>query len=80
MAPLLTVALRGSDTVTLRGSDTAAPKGRSRTAGLRRGVLLLAVVLTAVAGPLGRPASGAPSDEVLRPAATTSSTVAITVP
>ena len=62
--------------VSPRGSRTAAPRDRSRTAGLRRGLLLLAIVLTAIAGPLGRPASEAPSDEVFRPVAVTSFTVA----
>ena len=54
-----------------RGSHPAAP--RDRSAGLRRGVVLLAITLTAMAGPLGRPASEqAPPDEVFRPAAISS--------
>ena len=56
--------------VSPRGSRTAAP--RDRTAGLRRGVVLLAIVLTAIAGPLGRPASEhVPSDEIFRPVTVT---------
>ena len=62
--------------VSPRGSRTAAPGDRSRTAGLRRGLLVLAIVATAVAGPLGRPASDqGPSDEVFRPLTVTSSVV-----
>jgi len=54
----------------LRGSHSAAR--RDRSAGLRRGLVLLAIALTAMAGPLGRPASEqAPSDEVFRPATIT---------
>jgi hypothetical protein len=50
-----------------RGSHPAAP--RDRSAGLRRGLVLLAIALTVMAGPLGRPTSEqAPSDEVFRPA------------
>ena len=61
--------------VSLRGSRTAAP--RDRTTGLRRGVVLLAIVLTAIAGPLGRPASEhAPSEEIFRPVPVTSFVVA----
>ena len=60
-----------------RGSRTAAPGDGSRTAGLRRGILLLAVALTVMAGPLGRPTSDhAPSDEVFRPVAVASTVVA----
>lgn len=57
--------------VSPRGSHPAAP--RDRSAGLRRGLVLLAIALTAMAGPLGRPTSEqAPSDEVFRPAAISS--------
>ena len=57
--------------VSPRGSHPAVP--RERSAGLRRGIVLLAVVLTAMAGPLGRPTSEqAPSDSVFRPAAISS--------
>ncbi len=60
-----------------RGSRTAAPRGRDTTAGLRRGLVLLALVLTAVAGPLGRPSvEQAPPDEVYRPVAISSSATA----
>ena len=60
-----------------RGSRTAAPRGRSRTAGLRRVLLLLAIALTVMAGPLGRPTSEqGPSDETFRPLTVTSFTVA----
>ena len=41
--------------VTPRGSLPAAPGDRIRTAGLRRVLLLLAIALTVMAGPLGRP-------------------------
>jgi hypothetical protein len=61
-----------STVVSPRGSFAAAPRVGSRTAGLRRVLLLLAIVLTAVAGPLGRPASEAPSDETFRPLTITS--------
>ena len=58
-----------------RGSRPAAPGGRSRTAGLRRVLLLLAIALTVLAGPLGRPTPDhAPSDEVFRPMTVTSFT------
>ena len=57
--------------VSPRGSHPAAPGDRS--AGLRRGLVLLAIALTAMAGPLGRPTSEqAPSDSVFRPAAISS--------
>ena len=64
--------------VSPRGSRTAVPGDRSRTASLRRELLLLALVATALAGPLGRPASdeGA-SDEIFRPLTVTSA-VAVT--
>lgn len=53
------------------GSHAAAP--RDRSAGLRRGLVLLAIALTAMAGPLGRvPAEQAPGDEVFRPGTITS--------
>ena len=53
-------------TVSARGSHPAAP--RDRSAGLRRGLVLLAIALTVLAGPLGRPTSEqAPSDEIFRP-------------
>jgi hypothetical protein len=49
-----------------RGSHPAAPGDRS--AGLRRGILLLAVVLTVMTGPLSRTTSEqAPSGEILQP-------------
>jgi hypothetical protein len=54
-------------TVFPRVSRPAAP--RDRSAGLRRGLVLLAIALTVMAGPLGRFTSEqAPSDEVFRPA------------
>ena len=60
-----------------RGSRTAAPGGRSRTDGLRRVLLLLAIALTVVAGPLGRlTAEQAPPAEIFRPVTVTSFTVA----
>ena len=60
-----------------RGSRTAAPRDRSRTDGLRRVLLLLAIALTVVAGPLGRPAAEQPpSEDTFRPVTVTSSTVA----
>ena len=63
--------------VSLRGSRTAAPRDRSRTDGLRRVLLLLAIALTVVAGPLGRPAAEQPSSEdTFRPVAVTSFAVA----
>ena len=63
--------------VSPRGSRTAAPRDRSRTAGLRRVLLLLAIALTVMAGPLGRPtAEHASSDEIFRPVTVTSFTVA----
>jgi hypothetical protein len=63
--------------VSPRGSRTAAPRDRSRTAGLRRVLLLLAIALTVMAGPLGRtPLDQTPSDEVFRPIIVTSFTVA----
>ena len=63
--------------VTPRGSRTAVPRNRSRTAGLRRVLLLLAIALTVMAGPLGRPTHDqAPSDEIFRPVTVTSFTVA----
>ena len=63
--------------VTPRGSRPAAPGGRSRTAGLRRVLLLLAIALTVLAGPLGRaPQDLDPSDEVFRPVTVTSFTAA----
>ena len=47
------------------GSHPAAP--RDRSAGLRRGLVLLAVALTVMAGPLGRTTSDrAPADEIFR--------------
>ena len=53
--------------VSPRGSHPAAP--RDRSAGLRRGLVLLAIALTVLAGPLGRAGSEqAPSDEIFRPA------------
>ena len=59
-----------------RGSRPAAPGGRSRTDGLRRVLLLLAIALTVMAGPLGRLADEqAPSEETFRPVAVTSFTV-----
>jgi hypothetical protein len=62
--------------VSPQGSRTAALRARSRTAGLRRGLLLLAVVLTAIAGPLGRPMPDqVPSGEVFRPLTVSSSVV-----
>ena len=46
-------------------------------AGLRRGVVVLALVLTAVAGPLGRPSGEqTPRDEVPRPVAISSNATA----
>ena len=55
-----------------RGSHPAAP--RDRSAGLQRVVLLLAVALTVLAGPLSRTTSEhAPSGEIFRPATVTSS-------
>ena len=63
--------------VSPRGSRTAVPRDRSRTAGLRRVLLLLAIALTVMAGPLGRPAlDSTPSDEVFRPVTVTSVTAA----
>ena len=57
-----------------RGSRTAAP--RDRTAGLRRGIVLLAITLTVLAGPLGRTLDQGSSDEVFGPVTVTSFTVA----
>lgn len=54
-----------------RGSRTAAP--RDRTAGLRRGVVVLAIALTAMAGPLGRSTEQAPADDTFRLGTVTSS-------
>ena len=63
--------------VSPRGSRTAAPRDRSRTDGLRRVLLLLAVALTVMAGPLGGLTSEqAPSGETFRPVTATSFTVA----
>jgi hypothetical protein len=63
--------------VSPRGSHPAAP--RDRSAGLRRGLVLLAVALTVLAGPLGRAASEqGTSDEVFRPAPITSFEAAAT--
>ena len=63
--------------VSPRGSRTAAPMGRSRTDGLRRVLLLLAIALTVIAGPLGRPTFDQPaSGETFRQVTITSFTVA----
>ena len=63
--------------VSPRGSRTAAPRARSRTAGLRRVLLLLAIALTVMAGPLGRISPDqAPSDEIFRPVSVASFSVA----
>ena len=60
-----------------RGSLPAAPGGRSRTAGLRRVLLLLAIALTVLAGPLGRPTQDQnPSDQVFQLVTVTSVTAA----
>jgi hypothetical protein len=60
-----------------RDSHTTVPRDRSTTAGLRRALLLLAIVLTVMAGPLGRSTSDqAPSDENFQPVTVTSFTVA----
>jgi hypothetical protein len=53
-----------------RGSHPAAP--RDRSAGLRRGLVLLAIALTAMAGPLGRPSELVPSGGVFGPGTITS--------
>jgi hypothetical protein len=58
-----------------RDSHPAAP--RDRSAGVRRGLLLLAIVLTVLAGPLGRATDGqVTSDENVRPVTVTSSEAA----
>ena len=62
--------------VSSRGSRTAAPRGRSRTTGLRRALLLLAIALTVLAGPLGRPTSDQTPSETFRPVTITSFAVA----
>lgn len=50
----------------------AVPGGRG-AAGLRRVLLLLAIALTVMAGPLGRPIPDqAPADEIFRPVAVSS--------
>jgi hypothetical protein len=50
---------------------------RGRTDGLRRALLLLAIALTVMAGPLGRPTpEQVPSGETFRPVTVTSFTVA----
>ena len=72
---MTTLPMTALPVVSPRGSLAAAPRDRSRTAGLRRGLLLLAIVLTAIAGPLGRPADQAPSDEIFRPLTVSSSVV-----
>ena len=52
--------------VSPRGSHRAPP--RDRSAGLRRGLVLLAITLTVMAGPLGRASSDqVPSDPTCRP-------------
>ena len=57
--------------VSRRGSHAAAP--RDRAAGRRRGLVLLAIALTVLAGPLGRAAADqAPSGETFRPVTVTS--------
>ena len=59
-----------------RGGRPAAPGDRSRTEGLRRLLLLLAIALTVLAGPLGRTAAEqAPSEDTFRPVTLTSFTV-----
>jgi hypothetical protein len=64
--------------VSPEGSRTAALGGdRRRSDGLRRVLLLLAIALTVMAGPLGRPAAEQPpSEDTFRPVTVTSSTVA----
>ena len=63
--------------VSPRGSRSAAPRDPGRTDGLRRVLLLLAIALTVLAGPLGRPTlEQGPSDETFRPVTVTSFTVA----
>ena len=64
--------------VSPEGSRTAALRGERRsTDGLRRVLLLLAIALTVMAGPLGRPAAAQPpSEDTFRPVTVTSSTVA----
>ena len=60
-----------------RGSHPAAP--RDRAAGLRRGLVLLAIALTVLAGPLGRATDGqGPSDGTFRPVTVTSFEAAAT--
>ena len=73
---MITLPMTALPVVSPRGSLAAAPRDRSRTAGLRRGLLLLAIVLTVIAGPLGRPtADHAPSDEVFRPLTVSASVI-----
>lgn len=70
----------GTITVLRRASRPIDPGGRCTVAGLRRGLLLFAVVLTAIAGPLGRPASDlGPSEDVFRPVLVPSFTAAASV-
>jgi hypothetical protein len=58
-------------------SRTAALGGERRgTDALRRVLLLLAIALTVMAGPLGRPTADQPSEETFRPVTVTSFTAA----